>query len=60
MEANMKTMKAGTESAIDRLLASNERAIGELRADMKKSINSMTLRMIGIVGLGVAILAFIL
>ena len=49
---------AQNESAIDRLVASNEKAIGDLRvdygnlrADMEKSINSLTMRMIGMVTL---------
>ena len=45
MEANMRTMKAESESAIERL-----------RADMERSVHTITIRMIGVVGLGVAIL----
>ena len=60
MEANNKVALAENESAIDRFRLSNEKAIGELRTDMEKNVNSITIRMIGIVALGVAILAFIL
>ena len=58
MEGNMKAMKAENreaiaknESAIDRLVASNEKAIGDLRTDMEKTANSLTMRMIGMVTL---------
>ena len=46
IEAKNKAALAENESAIDRLVASNERFI-----------NTITMRMIGVVGLGVAILA---
>ena len=58
MEGNMKSMRAENreaiaknESAIDRLVASNEKAIGDLRTDMEKTANSLTMRMIGMVTL---------
>ena len=53
MEANMKTMKANNEAT----LAKNESAIDRLRTDMEKSINTITMRVIGVVGFGVAFLA---
>lgn len=49
VEAKMETMEAKDKSAIDRLIASNE-----------KFINTLTMRMIIVAGLGVAILAFVL
>ena len=57
MEAKNKAFLVENESAIDRLRLSNEKAIGELRTDVEKNINSITMRMIGVVSLGVAVLA---
>ena len=48
MEAKMETMKAKDKSAIDRLIASNE-----------KLVNTITIRMILVTGLGIGILALI-
>ena len=45
----METMEAKDKSAIDRLIANNE-----------KLINTITMRMIIVASLGVAILAFVL
>ena len=48
MEAKMETMKAKDKSAIDRFIASNE-----------KLVNTITIRMILVTGLGIGILALI-
>ena len=68
MEANIKTLRADNEvaptkheAAIKQLQSSNEKVIGSLRADMEKGINSLTLRMIGMVSLlGVFIAIFLI
>ena len=52
----VKSMEANNRAD----LAENKSATDQLRTDIEKSVNSITLRMIGIVGLGVAILALIL
>ena len=49
VEAKMETMESKDKSAIDRLIASNE-----------KFINTITTRMILVTGLGIGILALIL
>ena len=56
IEANNKAAHAENESASERLRTDFEK----LRTETEKSVNSITIRMIGIVALGVAILAFIL
>ena len=48
VEAKMETMEAKDKSAIDRLISSNE-----------KFINTITMRMILVAGLGIGILALI-
>ena len=59
-EAAIKQLQSSNEKSIGGLRTDHEKAIGELRTDMEKNVNSITIRMIGIVALGVAILAFIL
>ena len=68
MKAHNEATLAKNESAIDRLRTDiekalgglrtdNERAVGGLRTDMEKNVNSITMRVIGVVGFGVAFLA---
>ena len=73
-EKAIGSLRTDNEKAIGGLRTDNEKAIGglrtdfgnlrtdfgDLRTDMEKNVNSITIRMIGIVALGVAILAFIL
>lgn len=58
MRADNEVAPTKLEAAIDRLQASNEKAIGELRTDfeklrtaVEKSISSFTVRMMGAIGL---------
>ncbi|MCY4031580.1 MAG: hypothetical protein OXF05_05635 [Hyphomicrobiales bacterium] len=71
MKDDNKVALTKHEAAIDRLRLSNEKALGGLRADMEKAFGEfrtameknsrvLLLEMAGVVGLGVAILAFIL
>ena len=67
VEANMKTLRADNEvaltkheAAIDRLQASNEKGIGELRTDMARLRINIFIQMVTVVGAGIAILALIL
>ena len=52
MEANVRTMKAESDSA----LSKNEAAIAGLRTDIEKSINTITMRMIGVITLAIGLL----
>ena len=54
MEANMRTMKAENESAIDRLQLSNEKSIGGLRTDMERLRSTIFVHMISVAALVVA------
>ena len=61
MKANNEATLAKNESAIDRFRADNEKAIGGLRTDMEKNVNTITMRVVGIVtllGVFIAILQF--
>ena len=72
MKANNEATLAKNESAIDRLRTDiektfgglrtdNEKAIGGLRTDMEKNVNTITMRVVGIVtllGVFIAILQF--
>ena len=67
MKADNEVALTKYESAIDRLVASNEKAIAELlkdseklRKDIEKLINTLTIRIIVVVALGFAVLALIL
>ena len=55
MKADNEAPLAKNESAIDRLVASNEKAIGELRTDMEKNMNTITMRIIGVITLAVGL-----
>ena len=65
MEANMKTMRAENEaahakneSAVDRLVASNEKAIGGLRTTIFVQMVSLVTLAVAIIGVFIAYLQF--
>ena len=56
MRVENKEALAENQSTADRLQLSFEK----LRTDMEKSVNTITIRVIGVIGLGIALLAFML
>ena len=56
VEANMKTMRVDNEAT----LAKNESAIDRLRADMERTANSNTTKIMVGMGIGVAFLSVVI
>ena len=66
MEANNKATLSENKTAIERLIASNERfrsdiekAVGELRTTTERNSRVLLLEIAGVMGLGVAVISLI-